>query len=52
LINIHQGDEFCLVCDPCRTEGRYFIKADIRGNGNNMQLVLEIALVANPYRAR
>ncbi|EGO58695.1 hypothetical protein NEUTE1DRAFT_40312, partial [Neurospora tetrasperma FGSC 2508] len=52
LLNIRDGDEFCLVCDPCRAEGRYFIKADIRGNGNNMQLVLDIALVAIPNRAR
>ncbi|KAK3484968.1 uncharacterized protein B0T23DRAFT_400229 [Neurospora hispaniola] len=76
LLNIRDGDEFCLVCDPWyadknptlqnedpnylpqmsaergRAEGRYFIKADIRGNGNDMELVLDIALVANPNRAR
>ncbi|KAL0466366.1 hypothetical protein QR685DRAFT_575502 [Neurospora intermedia] len=52
LLNIRDGDEFCLVCDPCRAEGRYFIKADIREDSNNMQLVLDIAMVANHNQTR
>ncbi|EAA30127.3 hypothetical protein GE21DRAFT_5366 [Neurospora crassa] len=40
------------VLPPSRAEGNYFTKVDIRGDSNNMELILDTALVANPNRAR